>query len=108
MQKKAAYYPLRLLRAILDGMMDTQDAQQHGSRLSEDDWDAHLTMSIHQPPPAPGPSTDKPHSSIPKVAGGTVNIHYHPHNVKTQYLDEYTREILPLELVKAAMVDELD
>ena len=81
--ESAANYQVKLLKAILDGMTDTQDAQQHGRQLSEDDWDATLTMSIHQPQPSqPQHPTDIPTSSIPRTGGGTVNINYRPCNAK--------------------------
>ena len=99
------FQPTRLLQAILHGMIDTTDSRLQGARLAEEDWDAHLTMAIQQPPLQPQTTTKLPSSSIPTTDGGTVHIHYHPHNFKQQYLDEYTREVLPLDLVKAAVVE---
>ena len=49
----AAFYPTELIRAILHGMVDTADAQGVGSQLAEDDYDAHLTISIHRQAPKP-------------------------------------------------------
>ena len=36
-----------------------------------------------------------------------MRIHYEPHSFRAQYLDEYTREVLPNDLVQAAIVEEL-
>ena len=41
-------------------------------------------------------------SSIPFQYGGTVPIQYLAGNVKDEYRDEYTGEVLPLDLVRAS------
>ena len=87
-------------------MAATRDSPKGTEQLQESDWDATLAMSIQEPEAASDapPST----SSIPKKGGGQVTIRYDPINVKSQYADEYTREPLPLELVKSAIIDELE
>ena len=104
----AAFYPTQLLQAILHGMVDTRDAQQQRSMLAGECWDVNLTMVIQQPPIQPRATTTLPNSPIPTTDGGTVHIHYHPHNFKQQYIPEYTREVRPLDLVKQAVVEELN
>ena len=42
------------------------------------------------------------------MVGGTHKVEYKAEQVKKQHLDEYTREVLPTHLVKAAIVDERD
>lgn len=45
-------------------------------------------------------------SQIGKLTGGVLTISYE--NVKPRYLDEYTGEVLPPELIKSAVVDQLN
>ena len=90
-------------------MADTKEATSCGSLIGRDDWDVMLSLSMEQAKtvePSIEPSSLL--SSIPKVEGGQVRISYEAVNFKAQYVDEYTREPLPLELVKAAIIDELD
>ena len=50
-----------------------------------------------------------PHkSSIPKVGGGSMPIVYEQANFKPRYLDEYTGEVLPPPLIRAAIEEKLD
>ena len=106
--RASGIYPLQLLRAILDGMKDTQDAQECAAALAEEDWDTQLTLSMNQIAVDKNSPKVCPASSIPKVGGGTVTIKYEATNFRERYLDEYTREVLPLDLVKAAIVEELN
>ena len=46
--------------------------------------------------------------AIPCEGGGTVTIRYDVKEFKDTYLDEYTREVIPHHLVRAAIRDELD
>ena len=48
------------------------------------------------------------HSPCPKFSGGTTPVCYEKHNFKDTYLDEYTGEVLPTPLIRAAIEDELD
>ena len=45
-------------------------------------------------------------SKTPKNGGGYMNISYD--NWKPRYVDEYTGEVLQDQLVRTAMIDELD
>lgn len=94
---QAAHGPEQLPRAILSDNPYTQDAPQMGAQLSEDDWGATLAM----PPPTP---TTKKHTRSNfgyKKDGSTVHIHDRPSKFKSLHLDNYTREALPLDTVRA-------
>ena len=47
-------------------------------------------------------------SEMNRTKGRAIDIVYDSSNFKTCYFDEYTGEILPLELVQAAMMKELN
>ena len=49
-----------------------------------------------------------PPGEIPVQGGGTRKIHYALQDFRATYLDEYTREPLPHELVRAAIREELE
>ena len=103
----AAFYPLRLLKAILRGMGRASDSIQQVQAIAEEEYDTHLLMSMTPPEPLPDHSQAVPESSLPKQGGGTVRIRYEACNFKQSYVDEYTREQLPQDLVKAATIEEL-
>lgn len=42
-----------------------------------------------------------------KVSGGTIPIEFKPENYKHNYVDEYTGKVLPHNLLREAMEDEL-
>ena len=107
---EAAFYPLPLIRAILQGMRDTADAEStskanamerqnivHAIRSSTDS----IQLKVD---PATEPIVQK--SQIRKLTGGVLPISYD--NFKPRYLDEYTGEVLPPELIKSAIVEELN
>ena len=48
-----------------------------------------------------------PTSQCPKVNGGHVEISFDSRNFKPVYRDEYTNEVLPDDLVRAAICEEL-
>ena len=52
-----------------------------------------------------GPPRD---SVIPKFGGGQMPIRYEEVNFKRAYHDENTGEVLPTELIRAAIEDELE
>ena len=117
--EQAAYYPLRLLKAILHGIQLTRDQNKHVNNLLWDDWDVGLIMSAvptenddHNKPTHHQTTTDPnepPHESdIPHVGGGKTHIRYDPVNFRDVYLDEYTRLPLPHKLVQAAIREELN
>ena len=47
-------------------------------------------------------------SDIPNMGGGKTHIRYDPVNFRDVYLDEYTRQPLPHNLVQAAIREELN
>ena len=107
----AAFYPLPLLKAILKGMNATREAVQCVQALVEDEWDVVLSMSakeVAQDEQQQAETSEIKQSSIPLEGGGTYRIEYKAENFKPRYLDEYTREELPLHLVKAATIVQLD
>ena len=53
----------------------------------------------------PGPCET---STLPVQGGGQVKIVYQATQFKDSYVDEYTRERLPLDLVKQAIIEELN
>ena len=124
----AAFYPPKLLRAILRGMAMTRDASNGVRLLCEneksflDSFNNFVNAISRETVPskttAPDdsagtdsfPSADGTTrtSSIPLVGGGSMPIEYSSHNFKTVYKDEYTGEELPNGLVRAAMEEELN
>ena len=87
------------------------DAQQCTTVLADDRWDVGLIMSATPVDPdsaqqTPDPTPDR--SQIRNVEGGFTHITYDPVNFREVYLDEYTREALPTELVKEAIKEELN
>ena len=107
----AAFYPLKLLKAILSGIQATRDAQKCITSLTDSRWDLGLVMSASPIDPDSAqqiPEASSNRSKIPNVDGGFTQITYDPVNFREVYLDEYTREPLPLELVKDAIKEELN
>ena len=106
--KDAAYYPLPLIRAMLQGMRDTTVAE------SKDRYEQEKlvqTLSAIGDHPTKLPEVHMPRqatqtSKVPKTGGGYMNISYD--NWKPRYVDEYTGEVLQDQLVRTAMIDELD
>ena len=47
-------------------------------------------------------------SEVKLLKGGTLPVGYKAEHFKHQYIDEYTGEVLPQELIHAAIVDELN
>ena len=105
----AAFYPLPLLRAILQGVADTTKADQSVASMLLEEYDTQLLMSISPvtSPDAPDSSKHEP-GTMPCEGGGKVRIQYSPTDFKATYLDEYTREPLPSNLVQAAIKEELE
>ena len=113
--KHAAYYPLALLHAILEGMIATRDSERCANDAAENEWDCNLTMAIaaitdpcHKPADGSAATPALADSSIPKTDGGTVSIQYEASNFRNEYVDEYTRLPLPTDLVRAAICEELN
>lgn len=95
-------------------MVATSGAERCAHNAAEDDWDCTLTMALANSSGGNGSSdpskcaTDLPNSSLPKADGEHIKIKYDACNFKDRYVDECTREPLPLELVKSAMCEELN
>ena len=124
----AAFYPPKLLRAILRGMSLTRDATSGARMICENQQllldslnnfvnavrpessDSKATAPCNSSDSAAKGNSDVPNrmSSIPLVGGGNLPIEYSAENFKRVYTDEYTGEELPLHLVRAAMEEELE
>ena len=106
--KEAAYYPLELIRAILQGIKDTSAAAKLGKE--EEEEFSKTLMAISQSSstcPVPASKKDEVRESrVPKTGGGYLSIKYD--HWKPRYTDEYTGELLPDGLVQDAMIDELN
>ena len=105
----AAFYPLPLLRAILEGMTDTAYAENVSAGFTENEYDVSLTMSVAQDAKSLAVKSSEPKAGeLPKQDGGTVKVHYALNDFRETYLDEYTREPLPHALVRDAIAVELN
>ena len=82
----AAFYPLLLLRAILQGIADTEFSDGAVRELSEQDYDTRLVMSMCAVTPAEAEavSTDQGPGARASEGGGTVQLNYHVKDVKDQ------------------------
>ena len=103
---EAAYYPLRVLKAILHGIQLTRDQNKYANSLLWDDWAAGLLMSAvpmendGNKKPINHKTTNDPdepphESDIPNMGGGKTHVRYGPINFRDAYLDEYTRQPHP-------------
>ena len=110
--KDASYYPAPLVRAILKGIA-LQAEEDRRSVMAIQESDDLLGKICSIPMPSPKPVTPVPwgantYSSVPRMRGGSVPITYQEHNFRERYLDEYTGELLPKHLIRAAIEDELN
>ena len=53
-------------------------------------------------------ATVAPDSSVQMVSGGMLPVGYTSDHFKAQYLDKYTGEVLPEDLIRAAVVEKLN
>ena len=106
--KDAAFYPLGLIRAILLGMRDTADAEVRAREMSREVRQVvnNISSSTGEIPSSPEEKVWE--SSVPYADGRTCTIKYDACKFRPKYVDEYTREVLDPQLVKDAIVDELD
>ena len=92
----AAFYPARLIRTIIKGIRATKDAEgimpQAAGVHAVVECDAKVAVR----------------SKCKKIGGGQITITFDDRNFKPLYRDEYTNEIPPAHLIKAAIIDELD
>ena len=96
----AAFYPMPLVRAIIKGI-----------RLQKNISKSVVSSFAMVPTEYVNSMTDSgevaPTSKCPKVNGGHVEISFDSRNFKPLYRDEYTNEVLPDNLVRAAICEEL-
>ena len=104
----AAFYPPDLIKEIVLGIKDTAIAEQ---TAADDRFETKsLINAISQSAgtlPAPAESAERT-SSVKKTSGGVLPIGYRAENFKQRYLDECTGEVLPPDLDRDAIIDELD
>ena len=92
----AAFYPARLIRTIIKGIRATKDAEGLLPKVNG----VHAVVECD--------ASVAVQSKCKKVGGGQITITFDDRNFKPLYRDEYTNEILPAHLIKAAIIDELD
>ena len=105
----AAFYPLGLVRAILQGIRLTAIAKGAAIDHRADEREAiHAVMNSNSKNTPWASGTIAPDSAVKLLKGGVLPIGYSSENFKHQYLDEYTGEVLPGPLIQAAIVEELN
>ena len=106
----AAYYPLPLIRAILKGisLQHAEDKVRLG-HSRENRRVAQLAVYAARPAQVEIPVVKVLGKiKMNRTKGRAIGIMYDSSNLKTCDCDKYTGEILPLELVQAAMMEELN
>ena len=89
-------------------MNDTAQLENTISDIASENYDVSMLMSLAPVSDvANAPDPDAP-GELPVQGGGTVKINYSIQDFRPTCLDEYTREPLPQELVRAAIREELD
>ena len=84
----AAFYPLPLLRAILEGMNDTAQLENTISDITSENYGVSMLMSLAPVSEATNaPAADAP-GELPVQGGGTVKINYSIQDFRPTYLDE--------------------
>ena len=111
--KDASYCPAPLVRAILKGIAQQaeHDRQMTSAVRQSDELLVSKVLAIPMSQPkcvAPVPWGQDTTSSVPRMKGGTVPITYRECNFRERYYDEYTGELLPRPLIRAAIEDELN
>ena len=103
----------------MKGMSMTRDRSKSVKMILEQEHELFENYKKFVCTVAQSKTNDEPHAndnpagtaiattSIPLVAGGKLPIQYEQHNFKSEYKDEYTGEVLPTHLVRAAMEEEL-
>ena len=105
----AAFYPMPLVRAILEGMRATTDHLERTITQSSEYKSiiAAVTNAASTIPTEPDDSAILS-SSIKRTSGGVLPIGYLPCQFRPRYIDEYTGQVLDPELAKGAIIEELD
>ena len=107
--KACENYPIDLVHAILRGIAKTMDARRAMHEMQETAWNVMLNLQINDPVNYSQPD-DLPEiepSTLYGDDGKTYPVTFDPKNFKTVYRDEYTGEVLPYHLVRAAMAEEM-
>ena len=108
----AAFYPLPLIRAILNGIEDTTKALQH-ARMEAVENGVHAAAVIcanraQKPAEVEEDGVEILGRTVMQTTGGgQQEVVFTKDNFKAQYYDEYTGEPLPNDLVRAAMIEEM-
>ena len=91
--RNAAFYPLKLVQTILQGIRDTKDAE---TILAENSRELkQLICSVTDAAGnLPRISDAAFKSKVTKTDGGVINVVYDVANFRAKYLDEYTGETL--------------
>ena len=105
--RDAAFYPLPLVEAILQGIANQAD-DDHRARLEIEEKIATVNAVVMSAGTIPAATNPFLTSSCPRVSGGVLPISYQPECFKAKYIDEYTGEVLEPELIQAAIVEELN
>ena len=99
----AAFYPLPLVRAILEGMRATTE---HINRIRDQSSDHRAMISAITDAastiPMDNDATTILGSSIKRSSGGVLPIGYSPSQFRPRYVDEYTGQVLDPELARSA------
>ena len=101
----AAFYPLPLIRTLIRGIRDTRAADDQRKEIISQlvaDVDELEQVRI-----AVVDTTGMVKVRVNKVGGGYMELEWDDRNFKEVYRDEYTGEILPTELIRAAIKEEL-
>ena len=105
----AAFYPLPLVRAILEGMRATTE---HIERVKAQSMDCNSIISAVTSAastiPMDSDATTILGSSIKRASGGVLPIGCSPSQFRPRYVDEYTGQVLDPELARSAIIEELD
>ena len=96
----AAFYPLPLIRTFLKGIRRTKDADVRAQKGKKGQDRRDTVQAIVE--------VTGEISTVKKLGGGKLEIKYEDRNFKEVYRDEYTSEILPTHLIRAAIKEELN
>ena len=105
----AAFYPLKLIQTILQGMRLTKDAENAISQAKKDQREVINAIAAAASVIPPKEGSDVPfESEVPKVKGGKMHVKYEECNFRAKYTDEYTGETLEPQLIAEAIREELN
>ena len=96
----AAFYPLPLVKTLIKGIRLQKE-------ISKSVISSMIMIPVDKVHAVVNSDAVAPNSKCPKLGGGHVDIMFDPRNFKPIYRDEYTNEVLPEALVRAAICEEL-